>query len=77
MFVCFSNLLPHGEYSDLLVVAAFPNKSFSCKISSVVKKLCLTKIPDDETGILGVYLLSFFYSILLLIILVFSLIIIL
>ena len=49
MLVRFVNSLPNGEYSNLLIVAAFSDKSFSGKTSSLVKNLYLIIFPDDRT----------------------------
>ena len=56
MLVRFVNSLPNGEYSNLLIVAAFSDKSFSGKISSLVKNLYLIIFPDDRTESLAVCL---------------------
>ena len=79
--VCFFNSLLNGKYSNLLIVAAFSNKSFSSKTPSPVKNSYLLTFPDDKAEILAVCLsklyLALFYSISLLIILIFSLTVIL
>ena len=49
--VSFSNSLPNDEYANLLIVAAFSNSPISGKTSSLVKKLCLPKFPDDRGDI--------------------------
>ena len=56
MSVCFFNSLPNGEYSNLLIVAAFSNKPFSGKTSFPVESSSLPTIPDNNVEILGVYL---------------------
>ena len=56
MSVCFFNSLPNGEYSNLLIVAAFPNKSFTDKTSLLVKNSYLRIFPDDIAKILAVCL---------------------
>ena len=60
MSVCFFNLLPNDEYSSLLIVAAFSNKSFSGKTSSPVKNSYLPTLPDDNAEILAVYLFKLY-----------------
>ena len=56
MLVRFVNSLPNGEFSNLLIVAAFSDKSFSVKTSSLVKNLYLIIFPDDRTESLAVCL---------------------
>ena len=56
MPVCFFNLLPKGEYSNLLIVATFSNSPFSSKTSSTVKDSSLLTFLDDKAEILAVYL---------------------
>ena len=56
MLVRFVNSLPTGEFSNLLIVAAFSDKSFSVKTSSLVKNLYLIIFPDDRTESLAVCL---------------------
>ena len=56
MSVYFFNLLPNGKYSYLLSVAAFSNKSFSCKTSSLVKNSYFPTFSDDNAKILAVFL---------------------
>ena len=45
----FFNSLSHDEYSNLLIVVAFPNSPFSGKTSSLVKTSCLLTFPDDKS----------------------------
>ena len=47
----FLNSIPNGEYSNLLIVAAFSNSPLSSKTSSLVKKLHLPVFPDDRGDI--------------------------
>ena len=81
MSVCFFNSLPNSKYSNLLIVAAFSNNSFSSKTSFPVKNLYLPVFPDDKAEILAVYLYKLFRALfccnLLSVILIFSLTIIL
>ena len=56
MLVRCVNSLPNGEFSNLLIVAAFSDKSFSVKTSSLVKNLYLIIFPDDRTESLAVCL---------------------
>ena len=56
MSVCFSNTLPNDKYSNLLIVAAFSNKSFSGKTSLPVKNSHLPIFFDDRAQILAVCL---------------------
>ena len=52
MFVYFFNSLPIGEYSNILIVAAFSNSPFSRKTSSPVKfSYLLPTFPDDNAEI--------------------------
>ena len=60
--VCFFNSLPNGEYTDLLIVAAFPNKSFSEETFSSVKNLHLPKFPDDKAKKLTVCLSKLYWA---------------
>ena len=49
MSVCYFNSLPNGEYSDLLITAAFfSNECFSGKTSFRVKNSYLLTFPDDK-----------------------------
>ena len=81
MPMSFFNLLPNGEYSNILIAAAFSNESFSNKTFSHVKNSYLLKFSDDKAEIVAVSLSklcwALFYSFLLLIILIFLLIVIL
>ena len=56
MSVCFYNSLPNGEYSNLLILASFSNKSFAVKTSSPVKNFYLPTFLDDNAEILAVCL---------------------
>ena len=56
MSVCAFNSLPKGEYSNLLIVADFPSKSFSGKIFFPVKNLYLITFPYDKAEILAIRL---------------------
>ena len=56
MSVYFFNLLSNGIYPYLLIVAAFWNKSFSSKTSSLVENSYLPTFSDDNAKILAVYL---------------------
>ena len=60
MSVCFLTFLPNGEYSNLLIVAAFSSKSLSGKTSWPVKNSYLPTFPDDKAEILA-FCLSKFY----------------
>ena len=53
MSVCAFNSLPNGEYSNLFVVAAFSNKSFSDKTSFPVRNSYLLTFPGDKAQILA------------------------
>ena len=53
MSVCFFNLLPNGEYSNLFFLAAFSSKSFLGKTSLHAKNSYLLIFPDDKTEILA------------------------
>ena len=61
MSVCFFKSLPNGEYSNLLIVAAFSSSSLSGKIYSHVKNSYLPKFPDDKAEILAVCLTKKLY----------------
>ena len=54
MSVCFFKSRPNGEYSSLLIVAAFFGK-----IASPVKNLYLSIFPDDKAEILDCIELCF------------------
>ena len=73
--------MPNGDYLNLLIVVAFSNSPFSGKTSSSVKNLYLTTFLDDKAEILAVCLSKLycvlFFSILLSIVLIFSLAVIL
>ena len=56
MSVCAFNSLPKGKYSNLIIVAAFSNKSFSGKTYFSVKYSYLLTFPDNKTEILAVCL---------------------
>ena len=79
--VCLFSSLPNRDYLKLLIVTAFLNSSFSGKISSPPKNSYLPTFPDEKAKILAVYLpksyWALFCSILLLIVLIFSLTVIL
>ena len=72
MSVCAFNSLPKGEYLNLLIVAAFSNKSFSGKTFLLVESSYLPTFTDDKTEVLATYLSkscwALFCSILLLIV---------
>ena len=53
MLVCVFNYLPNGEYSNLSIVAAFFNKSFSGKTSLPFRKSYLPIFPDDKAEFLA------------------------
>ena len=53
MSVCFFKSLPNYKYSNLLIVAAFPSKSFSGKTSLPVKNSYLSTFPDNKAEILA------------------------
>ena len=76
---CLFNSLPDGKYSNLLIAAAFCNKSFSDKTSLPVKNLYLLTFLIDTAEALAVCLSKSYwaliYSVLLLITLIFTLII--
>ena len=80
MSICTFSSLPKGEYSNLFIAAAFSSKFFSGKISLPVKISYLLTFPDYKAEILAVFLSKLysvlFSSILLLIVLIFSLILI-
>ena len=50
------NLLPNEKNSNILIVAAFSNKSFYDKISFLVKNSYLATFPEDKVEILAVCL---------------------
>ena len=50
MLVWFFKSLPHGEYLNLLIVAAFSNSPFSGKTSSPAKNSYLLTFPDDKAN---------------------------
>ena len=81
MSVCLFNSLTNDEYWNVLVVAAFSNKSFSGKTSLSVKNSYLPTILDSEAEILAVCLPKLYwalhYFILFSIVLIFKLTIIL
>ena len=51
MSVCFSNLLPNGDFSNLLIAAAFSSKSFFGKRSLPAKNSYLLIFPDNKVKI--------------------------
>ena len=53
MSVAFSTYYLNGEYSNLLILAAFSNKSFSSK---TFNNLFLLTFPNDKAEILAVCL---------------------
>ena len=57
MPVCFFNSLHNGEFSNLLIDAAFSNTPFSGITSLPVKKFYLSVFSDDNVEILTVYCL--------------------
>ena len=77
--VCFFNSLLNGKYSNLLIVAAFSNRSG--KISSSVKSTYLPTFLDDKAEVLAIcqakLYWALFCSILLSIVLIFFLTVIL
>ena len=60
MSVWFFSSLLNDEYSNLLIVPAFSNKSFSGKTSLPVKLLYLPIFSDDKAKILAVRLPKFY-----------------
>ena len=48
MSVCAFSSFSNGEYSNLLIVEAFSNKSFSGKTSLSVNYSYLLTFPDDK-----------------------------
>ena len=54
--VCSFKSLPNGEYSNILIAAAFSSKSFSGKTSLPVKNLYSLTFSDDKVEILAVCL---------------------
>ena len=50
-FVLLIKSLPKGEYSSLLIVAAFSSKSFSGKTVLLFKNSYLLKFLDDKAEI--------------------------
>ena len=76
MSVYFSNSLPNGEYSDLLIAVAFSGET-----SSPVKNSYLRTFPDHKAEILAIFLSkshwALVYPILLLFVLTFLLTVIL
>ena len=56
MSVFTFNYLPNGEYSNLLIAAAFSSKSFTGKTSFPVKSSYLLAFSNDKTKILLVCL---------------------
>ena len=81
MWVCAFNSFLKDEYLNLFIVAAFSNKFLSGKTSLPVKKPYLQTFPDDKAKTLAVLLSKWywalFYSILLLIVVIVSVILIL
>ena len=53
MSACAFNSLPKSQYSNLFIVAAFTNKSFSGNTSLPVKNSYLLTFPDDKTEMLA------------------------
>ena len=74
--VCFFNSLTNGEFSNLLIVAAFSNKSFSYKTSFPVKNSYLLTFVDEKAEILAVCVSKLFCALfcctLLSVVLIFS-----
>ena len=60
MSVWFFSSLLNDEYSNLLIVPAFSNKSFSGKTSLPVKLSYLPIFSDDKAKILAVRLPKFY-----------------
>ena len=64
--VCFFNTLCNDEYSNLLIVVAFSNSSFSGRTSPPIRNSYLQLFPDDKAKTLAVCLSklywAFFYS---------------
>ena len=56
MSVCAFSSLPKVECSNLLIVAAFPYKSFSGNTSLFVKNSCLLTFPANKSETLAVCL---------------------
>ena len=56
MSIYFFNSKLNGKYSNLLIVGAISNKSFSIKKSSLVKNSYLPTFTDDKAEILDVCL---------------------
>ena len=54
MSICFLNSLPNSKYSNLLIIAAFPNCPFSGQISSLVKNSYLPIFSDNKAEIIAV-----------------------
>ena len=53
MSVCTFNSSPKEEYSNLFIVAAFSNGSFSGKTSLPARNSYLLTFPDDKAEILA------------------------
>ena len=56
MSVCAFSSVPKGEYSNLFILVAFYNKSFSNKTSLPVKNSYLLTFPNDKAEFLAVRL---------------------
>ena len=56
MSLCFFNAPPNDKNSNLFIVGAFSNTSFSSKTYSPVKDSYLPTFPDDKAQILNVCL---------------------
>ena len=56
MSACAFNSLPKDEYSNLFIVAAFFNKSFSGKSFLPVRNSYFQTFPDNKAEILAVCL---------------------
>ena len=56
MSVCAFNYFPKGEYSNLLIIAAFSSKSLWGKPSLLVKNSYLLRFSGDKAEILAVCL---------------------
>ena len=79
MPVYFFHSLPNNNYSNLFIAATFSGKPFCVKTSLPVKNSYLLTFTDDNAEMLAFYLSksywAFFHSILLSIVLVFSVVV--
>ena len=62
MSVCFLNSLPNGEFSNLLIVAAFSVNTFPGKTSLPVQNSYIPTFHDDKADILAVCLSNLYWA---------------